>query len=510
MPVLRRALRLATALVAATPLLAQPRGAAPAPAAAAPPAAAPRAEPPREEPPVVTEHVMTLKGAPFRYTATTGMLPIRNEQTGEVEGRMFYVAYTRPGQDAATRPLTFVFNGGPGSSTVWLHMGAYGPKRIRRQPDGAAGPPPYAFEDNPHTLLDQTDLVFLDPVGTGYSRATRPELGARFFGLDEDVRAVGEFIRLWLTRQERWRSPLFVSGESYGTTRAAHLSGHLIDRGIPLNGVILLSAVLQFEQSRTAKSNDAAFVNFFPSYAATGWYHRKGGTPLAQHLATAEAFAGGPYAAALLAGATLPEAERRAIAEQAARLTFTTPALWLEHDLRVPLARFSGALLRDQHRMAGRLDSRFSGWSTDPGAGGTTFDPSEANIRHSYTPVLNDYVRRVLGYRNDDVYYILGGGIGPWRYPVENEYADVTPALERAFAKNPAMRLYIAYGYYDMATPYFAARRTVRALNVAPEVRATIREQYFEAGHMMYIDEPSIRAMREGIGRFMSEALAAK
>ena len=466
-----------------------------------------------DAPPVVSHHSIRLRGATLSYTATTGMLPIKNDTSGVVEGGIFFVAYNREGvADQSTRPLTFVFNGGPGSSTVWLHMGAFGPKKVHLNPDGTNPPPPYAYEDNQSTLLDQTDLVFLDPVGTGFSRAARPELGPKFWGLDEDIRAVGEFVRLYLTRFDRWGSPKFLAGESYGTTRAAHLSGYLTDRGIALNGVVLISTVLNFGASAMDAGNDIGFINFMPSYTATAWYHKKLPPDLQkltveQVTAQSEKWAESDYARALMRGARLTDAERRTTAEQLARFTGTTPSFAEENDLRISLARFDAELLRDQHLNSGRLDSRFTSYLTDQGAERGQFDPSDASIRNSFTPVLSEYVRRELGYRNEDVYYILGGGIGRWRYPQNNGYANVVPSLERAFAKNPEMKLYVAEGYYDMATPYFAVEYTLAHMQVEPKIRAGITTERFEAGHMVYIDSPSMVKLREGLRKFIDSAL---
>ena len=466
-----------------------------------------------EAPPVVTHHTMRLHGASLGYTATTGMLPIRNDTTGVVEGGIFFVAYNRDGAgDQSMRPLTFVFNGGPGSSTVWLHMGAFGPKKVKLNPDGTNPPPPYNYEDNQSTLLDQTDLVFLDPVGTGFSRAARPELGPKFWGLDEDIRAVGEFVRLYLTRFDRWGSPKFLAGESYGTTRAAHLSGYLTDRGIALNGVVLISTVLNFGASAMDAGNDLGFINFIPSYAATAWYHKKLPADLQrltveQVTSQAERWAESDYARALMRGARLTDTQRRTTAEQLARFTGTTPTFAEENDLRISLGRFNAELLRDKHLNTGRLDSRFTSYAMDQGAERGPFDPSDASIRNAFTPVLSEYVRRELGYRNEDVYYILGGGIGRWRYPQNNGYANVVPSLERAFAKNPEMKLYVAEGYYDMATPYFAVEYTLAHMSVDPRIRSGIMTERFEAGHMVYIDAASMTKMREGLRKFIDGAL---
>jgi len=469
------------------------------------------ARPTAEDVPAITHHTLH-DNADFRYTALAAMMPIRNEQSGETEGSMFYVAYSKDGADPATRPLIFIFNGGPGSATVWLHMGAFGPKVVKLNADGTNPPPPYTYVDNPNTLLDQADLVFVDPVGTGYSRASSPQNGPRFWGLDEDMRAMAEFIRMYLTRNERWASPKFVAGESYGTTRAAHLSGYLTDNGIALNGVVLLSAVLNFENSRPARGNDIAYVGFLPSFAMTAYYHKKAAPDL-QRLSldefshAAETFASGEYAAALMKGEAMTAAERKAIVTKIARFTGMSEQFVNDSDLRIELARFSTELLRDKRLMSGRLDSRLTAYMQDPLSGRTNFDPSDASIRNSFTPVLNDYVRRELGYRNDNLYYILGGGIGRWRYD-EGQFANVVPSLERAFAKNSDMHLFVAMGYYDMATPYWAVQYTLDHMTVEPKVRASrIHTDHFTAGHMMYIDAVSMKKLRADLRSFIDGAL---
>ena len=463
------------------------------------------------EPAVVTHHTVRLPNGELRYTATTGMLPIRNDSSGVIEGSMFFVAYTRDGvADQAKRPLLIAFNGGPGSSSVWLHLGAFGPRRVRLMADGSAPAPPYGVEDNPQTLLDQTDIVFVDPVGTGYSRAARPELGAKFWGLDEDIAAMGEFIRLYLTRYARWSSPLFIGGESYGTTRATGLSGYLADRGITLNGIILLSTVIDRAASSMDRTNGVGFVNFLPSYAATAWYHHRLPAELQaktveQVMEEAKRWAVTEYGPALVMGARLTAEQRAPIVRQLARYTGLSEQFVADNDMRVTLSRFNHELLHGEHRVVGRLDSRFTTYDLDPGADEVQLDPSEATIRNTFTPAWNDYVRRELKYRNDDVYYILGGGIGRWRYP-QNQYADVSPSIERAFTKNPYLRLYVAMGYYDMATPYFAVEYTLGQLRLAPEVRANIATDYFAAGHMMYIDDASGAKLRAGIRKFIDSA----
>jgi carboxypeptidase C (cathepsin A) len=465
-------------------------------------------------PPVVTHHTMQIKGAPLAYTATTGMLPIRNDTTGVAEGYIFYVAYTKDGtDDPAKRPLTFVFNGGPGSATVWLHMGAFGPKRVKLLPDGSVLPPPPTVEDNPNTLLDQSDLVFLDPVGTGFSRPARPALGPNFWGVDEDLRSVAEFIRLYLTRYERWSSPKFLAGESYGTTRAAGLAGVLADHGIALNGIVLISTVLNFETLSDNKGNDLGYVGFLPSYAAIAWYHKKLPPDLQQQsveqvTAQAERFAGGGYTLALMGGHGLTPARRQAVIDTLSRFTGLSAAFIDHNDLRIPLSRFDQELMRDQHLTVGRLDGRFTAYATDAGAERGAFDPSDAALENVFTPVLNDYVRRELGFHDEQMYWVLGGGIGRWKYPQRQGFLNVTPYLESAFAKNPSMKLFVAMGYYDTATPYYAVEYTLDHLSISDNARSDITTAFFPAGHMVYIDTPSLTTLRSDLATWMDGAMS--
>jgi carboxypeptidase C (cathepsin A) len=465
--------------------------------------------------PTATHHSVNVRGQTIAYTATAGMLPIRNEQTDAVEGGMYYVAYTKDGANPTTRPITFAFNGGPGSATVWLHLGAFGPKKVKLNADGTAPPPPYTFEDNPNTLLDQTDLVFIDAVGTGYSRAATQALGARFWGLDEDLSSFREFIRLYLTRFDRMASPKFLAGESYGTTRASGLSGLLTDDGIALNGVVLLSSVLNFGYSSQVRGNDIGFINFIPTYTATAWYHKKLPADLQKQsieevTAAAEKWSVNEYASALMKGNKLTGAERQATIDQMARFTGLPKDIIDQNDLRVALGTFDSELMRDQHETVGRLDGRFTGFaplSGGRGGGAGVGDPSDISIRNTFTPVLTDYTRRELNYRNEDTYYILGGGIGRWNYP-QNSYATVVPNLERAFAKNAYMKLYVAEGYYDAATPYWAVEFTLSHLSIDPKVAKTnITVGKFNAGHMMYIDEPSMKKLRTDLEKFYNNAV---
>ena len=461
--------------------------------------------------PVVTKHSIRAAGRTLSYTVTTGMMPIRSN-TGEVEARMFFMAYTldNPG-DPGKRPLMFSFNGGPGSSSVWLHLGALGPRRVKMLDDGGLPPAPYELVDNEYTWLDQTDLVFIDPVGTGYSRATTPELAKKFFGLQGDIQSVGEFIRLYLTKFERWSSPLFLVGESYGTTRASALSGYLIDRGIAFNGILLVSAIMNFQTVGFDDGNDLPYAVHLPTYTAIAWYHKKLPAHLQKDLrktlAEAEQWVTTEYQVALAKGDTLTAAERQATLEKLARYTGLSPEYLDNTDLRVEIMRFTKELLRSEKKTVGRLDGRFKGIDEYARSERPDFDPSMAAIRPPYTAALNDYVSRELGYRNENEYYILGGGIGPWDWGRDNRYADTAEPLRAAFAKNPWMKLFVAYGYYDLATPYFAAKYTLSHMNLDPSLRKNITEAYYEAGHMMYIDVRELAKLKKDVSAFVGDAL---
>ncbi len=462
--------------------------------------------------PVVTHHEQRANGKTLRYTATTGFLPIRSAQ-GEIEARVFFIAYTLDGvTDPARRPLTVSFNGGPGSSSVWLHLGALGPKRVAMNDDGTMPAPPYRLVDNDATWLDQTDLVFVDPVGTGYSRPVKPELGSKFWGVQGDLQSVGEFIRLYVTRYGRWTSPLFMVGESYGTTRAAGLAGHLIDRGLAFNGILLVSSILNFQTARFVTGNDLPYVLFLPTYTATAFYHKRLAPDLQRDLPATlrevEAWAAGDYTVALAKGATLTGAARAAVADKLARYTGLSRDYVERADLRVEIQRFCKELLRDQGRTVGRLDSRFVGFDRSGVAEQPDFDPSLTAIRPPYTAALNDLVRRTLGFESDAPYHILGGGIGQWDWGSSGSgFADTGDALRDAFAKNPHMRVFVASGYFDLATPYFATEYTLGHLGLPPSLASRITRRYYQAGHMMYIDVDELAALRRDVGAFIADAL---
>ena len=464
-----------------------------------------------EEPPVVTHHEIMIDGLPLRYTVTTGLMPLKNEQ-GETEARLFFMAYTRDEAGSPSeRPLMFSFNGGPGSSSVWLHLGALGPRRVQMREDGSLPPPPYRMVDNPLTWLTDTDLVFIDPVGTGFSRAEKPELGKKFWSVEGDIESIGEFIRLYLTRHERWASPLFLVGESYGTTRAAGLAGHLIDKGIAFNGIVLVSSVLNFQTLDYGAGNDLPYILFLPTFAATAFYHLKLDDALqqnlAQTLAEVEAWAANEYTLALAKGAALTAEERQETVRRLARYTGLSQRYVDDSDLRVNIFRFCKELLRDERRTVGRLDSRFKGMDAVIVTERPDHDPSMTAIRPPYTAVFNNYVRACLQYKTDLPYHILGGGIKtPWNWGGRSGYVDTSEALQSAFAKNPYMKLFIASGYYDLATPYFATEYTLNHLGLDLSLRANITTAEYEAGHMMYIHTPSLKQLKTDVAGFLLTA----
>jgi carboxypeptidase C (cathepsin A) len=466
-----------------------------------------------EPPPVVTHHQIQIGGRALRYGVATGMMPIQDENA-ETQAHIFFIAYTKEDAgDAAQRPLTFSFNGGPGSSSVWLHLGALGPKRVKMLEGGAMPPPPFQLVDNEHTWLEFTDLVFIDPVGTGYSRPTKPDLGKKFWGVKGDIESVGEFIRLYLTRYHRWTSPLFLAGESYGTTRAAGLAGHLIEKGIAFNGILLVSSILNFQTARFVRGNDLPYVLFLPTYTATAWYHRRLPSDLQADLRKTlhevEQWAHSEYAAALAKGDALSDTERQEVIDRLARYTGLDARFIDNTDLRIEITMFCKELLRDEKRTVGRLDARFKGMDANNAADIPDFDPSMAAIRPPYTAAFNHYVRTELGYLTDAEYYILGGGIKtPWDWGSAGEgYPDTSEALRSAFTKNPYMRLFVGSGYYDLATPYFATKYTLSHMGLDPGLRGNVTTAEYEAGHMMYIHLESLENLKADVAAFIENTI---
>lgn len=449
---------------------------------------------------VVTQHQVGSAKARLKYTVTTGRVVLREEvvDDGKFGGhkpraQIFSTAYVLDDSDPQSRPVTFAFNGGPGSSSVWLHLGLLGPRRVVMGDVGALAAPPYGIADNLQTLLRVSDLVFIDPVTTGYSRTSEGHHADDFHGFTRDIESVGEFIRLWASRNGRWLSPKFLAGESYGTTRAAALAAHLSDGcGMYLNGLMLISSVLDIGSVHFSEGNDLPYSLYLPTYTAAAHYHQVITGELQARITEAEEFAARELPWALGRGSRLDGADRSAVVARYAALTGLSVEYVDRANLRVDLAAFTAELLRSQGKAIGRLDMRFDGWLNDRNDDKVDYDPSYAAITGPYSAALNSYVRGELGYASDLAYNILTPKVEPWSYKeFEGKSVEVATALANAMRSNPHLRVYVACGYYDGATPHFAAEHVFAHLRTPPEALQRIEWAYYEAGHMMYVHEPS-------------------
>lgn len=492
---------------------AQPPQSAPQPDAAAKPAGGSEQfpAPPAVETTSKTEHEITINGKKIPYTAVAGTLVLKKDD-GKPWANIFYVAYTRDETtDKTRRPVTFTFNGGPGSSSVWLHMGALGPKRVAMGPEGEAPAPPYHLVDNVDTALAFTDLVFIDPVTTGFSRNAPGENPAQFHSFDGDLESVGEFIRLWTTRNERWESPKFLAGESYGTTRASALSQYLLQHaGIYLNGITLISSVLNFETLLFAPGNDLPYILYLPSYTATAWYHKKLPPDLGdleKAIGESRRFAASEYTVALMKGDKLTATERTNVARQLARLTGLSESFVEEANLRISISRFTKELLRKERRTVGRYDSRLEGVDSDAAGEHPEYDPSYASVRGAFTAAFNEYVRGDLKYQSDLPYEILTGKVQPWSFKrFENRYVNTAEMLREAMTQETNLRVLIANGYYDLATPFFATEYTVDHLGLDPSLSGHVSLTYCGAGHMLYTKKSCLDNLSKSMADFYREA----
>jgi carboxypeptidase C (cathepsin A) len=482
----------------------------------------------------VTFHTLELEDGVLPYRATAANMLLKDED-GKRKGSMFFVAYdrlSRPAEsraDAAdasprapasapaiaeetpeTRPITFVFNGGPGAAAVWLHLGTAGPRRIDLPEEGFAPAPPFGLADNQETWLTFTDLVFIDPVGTGFSRPAEGEKGEQFYGVTQDIRWVSEFIRLYLTIYRRWSSPVFLAGESYGTTRAAGLSDFLVERhGIALNGIILISSVLSFQTIRFGDGNDLPYVLYVPTYAGIAHYHGQlGDNPpeLGELVPEVEKWAISEYAVALARGDSLPPADRERIARTLSRYTGLDVGLILRNNLRISAGTFQKNLLSKRRLIVGRFDGRVTGFELNPGAGWPDYDPSLSQYLPIYTSTFNDYARRELNYESVLTYEVLSDKVRPWKYGEEGTgYLTVVDELRQAMAKNPALKVMFASAYHDLATPFFATWYTINHLDIGP-LQDSIVEKIYPGGHMMYHYAPSRARLQQDMAKFVNWA----
>ncbi len=508
---------LIASLMLATPSVAQPPHAVAARAAEAEAGKPP--EKPQDKKPVPeekfsrTQHSITLDGQKIPYTATAGTILLKDED-GTVKASVFSIAYTRDGvKDPGTRPVTFSFNGGPGSASVWVHMGAFGPKRVERDAEGMSRKPPGRLVDNDLSILDVTDLVFIDPVDTGYSRTAPGQDGKQFHGVRQDVESVGEFIRLWVSRNERWASPKYIAGESYGTTRAAGLALYLDERyGMQLNGLVLVSSVLNWQNQEFHAGNDMPYIIHLPTYAATAWYHKKLAPELQRDLKAtlkeAEEFSRTEYALALHEGDRLSPERRKEIAAKVARYSGLSPEYVERTDLRIDIFRFCKELLRAEGKTVGRLDSRFIGYDLDEAGETFEYDPSSSSVGGPYVAAVNDYIRRELKFESDLIYEFSSRRVRPWSFEdSRNQYLNMAEYLRQAMVQNPDLKTLVTASYYDLATPYFDAIYTVDHLGLPPELRGNVSITTYEAGHMMYIRAADHRKLKQDIVKFLQDSM---
>jgi carboxypeptidase C (cathepsin A) len=477
-------------------------------------------QPPPEPRAQKTQHTLRLAGQELKYTATVGWLILNDKKKDEPIARFGYTAYTLDGvKDAARRPITFAFNGGPGSASIWLHMGVLGPRRVVVNDGGYAPPPPAQIVDNEYSILDATDLVMIDPVGTGFSKPVGDAKGKDFWGVDQDIESVGDFIRRYVTENGRWGSPKYVLGESYGGVRGAGLARHLQSKlGMNLNGLILVSPYFGQMSGNDGMGIDLPHALYVSTFAATAWYYDAipNKPPLDQLTSDVERFAIEEYAPALLKGYAISAEEKQAVAQKLAAYTGTSPQFWLRADLRVKHEQYLQELLRDRGLIAGRIDSRFSGPSLNALNDEMDYDPFFPAVGPAYTAAFRAYLHTELKFDVPDEYVVSGGLYNKWDWRHEQPGADgdeenkvpvtnVLPDLALAMTMNPGLHLLVEQGLYDLATPTHALKYNLNQLRLTPETRARIHVNYHDAGHMMYLHEPSGRRFRENVVGFIRE-----
>ena len=456
----------------------------------------------------VTQHEMALDGTPLKYRATAGSLVMKDE-TGKPKANMFFVAYDTQATDLTARPITFLFNGGPGAAAVWLHLGGVGPKCIDLDKDGIPKGPPFKLIDNQATWLRGSDLVFIDPVSTGFSRPAPGEDPKQFHGVQEDISSVADFIRVYMTKYERWGSPVYLAGESYGTTRASALAGYLADRyGIAVNGITLMSSVLDFKTLEAGPSNDLPYEMYLPSFAAVAWYHKKLSpeyqADLQKTIDAARKFTVDEYAPALLKGASLTIAQRTHLIKQLASFTSLSEDLIDRDNLRINPGQFEKELLGDGHQIIGRFDGEITGWDAEAARGGPDYDPSLSRYLPAYTSTFNQYVREELKFESDLPYEVLTGNVQPW--PMDDVY--VIDDLQNAMLQNPHLRVQFVSGYFDLATPFFSADYTIDRMQLNHDTRENVTHLYFPSGHMVYHNREAAKKLAEAEEKFVAVSAA--
>ncbi|MDX1555100.1 MAG: peptidase S10 [Xanthomonadales bacterium] len=479
---------------------------------------APEAEKP-EPKSSTTRHSVRIDGQTVEYSATAGWLIMENDD-GEPIARFGYTAYTRDGANPASRPIMFAFNGGPGSSSIWLHMGIPGPQRVVVTDEGYTAPPPSERVDNEYSIIDVTDLVMVDPVGTGYSKPLGEGKGKDFWGVDQDIESVGAFIKKYVTENRRWASPKYILGESYGGVRSAGLVWHMQSQhGMNFNGVVIVSPFLNMGSGVDGADIDMPHVLYLSTLAATAWYHDmikldSGNKPadLEAFLAEVDRFAYDEYAPALMKGFTISEQEKNAVASKLAAYTGTEADYWLKADLRVSHTQFLQELKRDERLIAGRIDSRFIGPSVNPLGETMDYDPFFPSVGPAFTAAFLDYMHNELDFGHDEEYTVSGGLFGQWDWDHRPPgggfvvpWADLRPDLSMALTMNPGLHLLVQQGYYDLATPTLATKHDINHLDIPPEARERITMEYYEAGHMMYLHQPSMEKFRDDLARFVRD-----
>jgi carboxypeptidase C (cathepsin A) len=471
---------------------------------------------PVDERTVATKHSATVSGRNIPYTATAGTLTIR-DNAGKPKASIFYTAYTTDGATSSSRPVMFFYNGGPGSASLWLRMGSFGPMRLQTGNPESIRPAPFNFGPNPDTLLGATDMVFIDAPGTGYSRALGDAKGSDFYGVDQDADAFARAIIRYVTKFNRWDSPKFLFGESYGTTRSGALAYQLQDRGLALNGVILLSSIMNYGRRQPGLDRD--YLNYLPSYAATAWYHHKMANPPAtvdEAAAQARAFAEGPYASALEKGQTISPEERDAIARQMSALTGLSTDFIERANLRVDLSRFRKELLRNERETIGRYDSRYTGVDPDAAGESPEYDASDTAISGAFIGTLNTYLARDLNYQTNMAYRASAseedGFKWDWNHKAPGvrftlQAPDTALDLAAAMRTNPYLKVLSLNGWYDMATPFFGTEYDLNHMMLEPAQQRNLEFRYYPSGHMVYLNPDALHAMRVDVERFIYAAV---